>query len=539
MSAFAAVSAPVASSDRDREFPLLRHFAMSSLALVLLAAGALVACLIICADCPMFQLGGQGHGADPGHAGMGFVVIFSVLLALYVGLLLVVRRAERVIGNQRRALCESRDRLATAHQAAEQASQAKSAFLANMSHEMRTPLHGILGLATLLQHSPVSAVQSRYITSIEHSGKALLRIISDILDLSRIEAGRMTIEPADFDLYVAIYDVIALMSPSAARKGLECQIEIEPGLPALVRGDATRLQQVLSNLVGNAVKFTERGSVRLCVTGRPHEDGFVDLRFSVTDTGIGMPPELLEHIFEPFMQADSSASRRQGGTGLGLSIVAAIANAMGGRIEAHSEPGKGSRFEFICRLPVVEPQPLGWAEPAPPAPAAPSEPSDRSNLEDLSRLSALAVPQAAPRTPATRRVLLAEDNLVNQFYAQAVLSHLSHEVHTVENGRAAIDAWAHDGPFDAILMDCHMPECDGYEATRHIREEEARLSLLRTPIIAVTASVMPEDRIKCLQNGMDAVVSKPFAPQDLARALSDALALASLRDSPAEAALAG
>jgi len=440
-----------------------------------------------------------------GSSALAFGVIFGVMLALYAALLVVVQCGARVIGQQRRALTRANEHLVAAKQAAERASQAKSAFLANMSHEIRTPLHGMLGLATLLQHSPLSSLQSKYVSCLEHSGKALLRIINDVLDLSKIEADRVSIEEVEFDLRALVEEAAALVRPSATEKGIEWQLEFEPGLPARVRGDPTRLQQVLINLLGNAIKFTERGWVRLVVSGRT-DDGLreqqrIELRFSVIDTGIGMTPETLDRVFEPFVQADSSTSRRYGGTGLGLAIVAAIVHAMGGRLDVRSAPGAGSAFHFSCRLPIVEE----------PAAAAASQNAFESTGE-----------------PSAKRFLLAEDNPVNQLYAQALLARMSHEVCMVGNGRAAIDAWADQGPFDAILMDCHMPECDGYEATRVIREREREHNLPRTPIIAVTASVMSEDRAACIAHGMDAVLGKPFSPHDLAQALSDA-ALEALR----------
>ncbi|MGA0612930.1 ATP-binding protein [Caldimonas sp. KR1-144] len=431
----------------------------------------------------------------------GFALIFGVMLLLYGGLLLVVRRGARVIERQRRSLYEVHQHLVDAKQAAERASRSKSAFLANMSHEIRTPLHGMLGLAALLQQSSLSSVQSRYVASLESSGKALLRIINDVLDLSKIEADRMTIEETEFDLRAMVEEVASLMSPTARQKGLEWHTEIDAGLPHVVRGDPVRLQQVLTNLVGNAIKFTDRGSVRLIVSA--WRRGSSDVRFSVVDSGVGMAAEALDRVFEPFIQADASTSRRYGGTGLGLAIVAGIVKTMGGRIDVRSAPGAGSAFHFICTLPRVEaPQP-------PPAATADA-------------------PSPASAAPALRRFLLAEDNPVNQLYAQALLARMNHDVCIVSNGREAVETWSSQGPFDAILMDCHMPECDGYQAARTIREIERSRGLPRTPIIAVTASVMTEDRAECLQHGMDAVLGKPFSPQELEQALGDS-ALEALR----------
>jgi CheY-like chemotaxis protein len=378
------------------------------------------------------------------------------------------------------ALVEARNR-------AEAASRAKSEFLANMSHEIRTPMNGVLGAAEILEDTKLTQEQREMLSVIKGSADALLTIINDILDLSKIEAGKMTLSKKSFSLKHMLTDIEAVTRSLIGDKDLHAEFRYHLNNFDYVTGDKTKIRQVIINLVGNAVKFTSHGRISFNADAKCQDARNVTITFEVADTGIGISPEDQKHIFNKFEQADTSDKRRYGGTGLGLSISKALADIMNGSLKVQSSLGIGSSFSFEITLPLAE---------------SINRKQKQKNTEE--------------QIDYGFKILLAEDNTINQIVMQGMLQRFDSSVDIAVNGKEVLQKLK-EKDFDAIIMDCQMPEMDGYEATQIIRASDEAYSNI--PIIALTADAMAGTRKKCLESGMNDYVSKPVDPEMLIKML--------------------
>jgi PAS domain S-box-containing protein len=394
---------------------------------------------------------------------------------------------QRKMAEQRRIEAEAALRLALSQ--AEAANVAKSQFLSVMSHEIRTPLNGVIGMADMLAQTGLNEEQSAMAEIIEDCGKALLAVVGDVLDLARIEAGNLELSQGEFGLRRMVEAVHGMFTIQARTKGVQLTLHIDPRVPDRLRGDEVRIRQVLINLLGNAVKFTEHGEVQLGVRTERSAAGLNELIWEVRDTGPGISEAYRARLFEPFTQADASLSRRHGGTGLGLAIAKRLAGLMDGSLTVVSTPGQGSTFRFAVPLQLA-------AEAKTPRPGP------------------------DPATPAWNRqpaVLVVEDDPTCQFTFHMMLTQLGCSYSLAENGLQAIAA-VEQGAFDLVFMDCQMPECDGYTATRRIRDLHAGRAH-RLPIVALTANAFTEDRERCFAAGMDEFLAKPCSLEAMRNSL--------------------
>ncbi|WP_052293804.1 ATP-binding protein [Azospirillum sp. B510] len=454
-----------------------RLIAVRCAALPLIGLGLIHAMRVVLV---LFQPGGAAEQGEAQRGGLLLLFLILVVAGLVSLLWVHMADAQNALREEVDSRRASEAALARAKEAAERMAATRSRFLANMSHEIRTPMNAVSGLARLLGQSVLNERQRIHVTRIAAAADLLLRLTDGVLSVARLEAGQVALDESDFDLADLLDGVAGAVAPVAEAKGLDFVIDRSDGVPAVLRGDAGRLGQILLNLAGNAVKFTETGSVRLSVEPAMLAGGRRGLRFSVRDSGPGIDPRHLSDIFEPFHQPDAASARRHGGSGLGLAIARQAATLMGGTISADSRPGQGSVFTVIL--------PFGTA-------------------------AGSTVPQAPPVRLDGMRVLVVDDDEVNREVAREILEQAGALVETALDGREAV-AWAIDpaSGIDAVLMDIRMPGLDGLAATAFIREQRGLADL---PVIAVTAHAYDEERRQCLAAGMNDFVTKPVAPERL------------------------
>jgi CheY-like chemotaxis protein len=401
---------------------------------------------------------------------------------------------------------QAEEELRKARLAADAANRAKSDFLANMSHEIRTPLNAVIGITDLLLDGDLGQVHRDYLEIIRDSGESLMVVINDILDFSKIEAGRLELESKSFQLPDVIQNATKALAIRAHDRELQLICQIDPSVPDWVKGDAVRLRQVLTNLVGNAIKFTPQGQVFVIVDCVSSNDERASVQFMVRDTGIGIPQHKLDHIFKAFVQADASTTRRFGGTGLGLAICTRLVVAMGGKLQVSSRVGVGTEFFFTLNFEKTD--------------CPNEEPAEAELLATAANEGAEETgPDSQKPTKPTLQILLVEDSLMNQVLAIGILQREGHVVTVANNGVEAVEAFQ-ASPFDLILMDVQMPEMDGLQATAAIRQIEATKGG-HTPILAMTAHALTGDRERCLAAGMDGYLAKPVRLNDLLQAIPE------------------
>jgi signal transduction histidine kinase/CheY-like chemotaxis protein len=449
--------------------------------------GVLFACLSPYVG--VVALVGVGISRDSWAAGNHLAVLAPALTVAMLAVQFWAARAQLV--DSWGELMAAREAAEAREKVAEAANQAKSAFLANMSHELRTPLNGVLGMAQSLTGEPLTASQRERVAIIRRSSEALLSVLNDLLDLSKIEANAFELETVEFDLAALLTGVETAYRPLAVRKGLEFSVAVEAGAAGAYRGDSARIRRILYSLVDNAVKFTDHGAITVTASARPE-----GLCLQVADTGIGIGGQDLQHLFEDFFQADATRTRRHGGAGLGLAVTRELATLMGGSIKAASEPGQGATFTLLLPL-----ERIAAAEPPPAETSAPTE-------------------AALDERPL--RVLAAEDNETNQVVLKTLLGAAGIEPVVVDDGAQALAAWESQD-WDIVLMDIQMPVMDGVEATRSIRRREAETGRARTPILAVTANAMTHQVSEYLAAGIDGVTPKPIRLESLLGAMETLL----------------